>query len=497
VARFLFIAIGLFLFSNSATAQTATNLINNSGFDQGLTGWANWGNTISTSDSARTVARTGTGAGGFAQNVASKVSIGASYRLNVTGRIGSTNQLMWVGVDFKSSSGAQILKRSVQLKSTAYVSQNLDFQVPAGTSVTNVYLWKEPGSYVYIDAISLVRSSATSPTPESTTSYVRPFGPRAPWNIPVVNLPRHPESSMYVSRHWMRSPNQVGNFNLGFRDFTYPVYSSKDATTFAYVSMNNDWVSEVGAIIDGRTIPWNPKWLPNMAASRDASGRFVYNDSAFDGQVIVLDEETGTEYDLWQVLSYSNNTLVANNGSRVSNYFTKEDGHRPSRGAGIQYLAMLVRPEEIAQGRIEHALSVPIRNPHSSIYLPPATKLERLPQAVSDGVPEGMRFRLVVTNAQIDTWLASLPSTLSPQTIRFARILAVALRDYGWIITDTAGGATFQFEAVESARAKWTQQIGIDPVSPVTVGGKEYPRDLLDGLLLQGRIEAVVGSDKY
>ena len=40
-----------------------------------------------------------------------------------------------------------------------------------------------------------------------------------------------------------------------------------------------------------------------------------------------------------------------------------------------------------------------------------------------------------------------LLSTLPPETVRAARIIAVALRDYGWFITDTAGAATFQFEA--------------------------------------------------
>jgi hypothetical protein len=285
---------------------------------------------------------------------------------------------------------------------------------------------------------------------------------------------------------------------LGFVDFTYPVYNTKDATTTVTVRVQNNWVSDPNQRIHGRQIPWNPRWIPNMAVGQDSSGRFIYTAANFDGQIIIVDDVSGYEYDLWQVVSATSTEIVINNGSRVSNYLTKEDGHRPSRGCGIQYLAMLVRPEEVAQGRIDHALSVPIRNPHNSIFVAPATKLERtgLP-SVSNGVPEGMRFRLVVTDAQIDAWIASLPSTLPAQTRRFARILAVALRDYGWFITDTAGGATFQFEAVESAGPLWTQSIGIDPLRPVSASGKEYPRDLLDGLLQQGRIEAVVSSDRY
>jgi hypothetical protein len=123
-------------------------------------------------------------------------------------------------------------------------------------------------------------------------------------------------------------------------------------------------------------------------------------------------------------------------------YRTKEDGHRPSRGVGLPYLAMLVRPEEIEQGEIRHALSLTIRNTDGAIAVPPATKLEH-PDWRYDGIPLGMRFALNVTDEQIAEWLETVPE----QYRRAGGIIARALRDYGCFITDTAGSAHFQFES--------------------------------------------------
>ena len=54
-------------------------------------------------------------------------------------------------------------------------------------------------------------------------------------------------------------------------------------------------------------------------------------------------------------------------------------------------------------------------------------------------------------------------------------------------------GQHFQFEAPESAAARW-QALGIEKVE---LSWKEYPRDLLDGLVTRDRIVAFVPSDEY
>ena len=123
----------------------------------------------------------------------------------------------------------------------------------------------------------------------------RPYGKNAPWNVPVANLPRHPNSDEYVRRLWEEASERPGNFNTGFDDYTYPVYYKEDATgEFPVVTK---WKTD----LNGQRIPWNPNW-------KAAPGT--------DAQVIVLDPETGTEWNLWQV-EFDGKTVKATNGSRV------------------------------------------------------------------------------------------------------------------------------------------------------------------------------------
>lgn len=306
--------------------------------------------------------------------------------------------------------------------------------------------------------------------PKPSGSYVRPYGPKAPWNVPVKGLKKHPESDKYIKLFWDGN-NLATNksINLSFDWYTYPVFYASDSTgSYQVVSKNPDWSN-----IHGKMVPWNPKWIPSVGS---------------DAQIIVLDEAKGIEYNFWQV-QFKDNKVYVSNGSVVGgDYRTKIDGWKSSRGVGIQYLAMLVRPEEIEQGVIEHALSVPIMNPSGQFYVAPATKLEHPNGKV--GVPEGMRFALTATDSEIEAWVKTKPAKFQ----NFCRTVGRCMRDYGWIVSDTSGGAHFQFEDIKSAEAKW-KALGIWPT--VSADGKEYPRDLLDGLLTATNFYTIVPSDQY
>lgn len=345
----------------------------------------------------------------------------------------------------------------------------------------------------------------------SPGSYVRPYGPNAPWNRPVRGpqgqqlIARHANSDELRSRHWRYSPSANGskpgniNINVGHDGYTYPVYVASSSTAQYPVQTQYSWAN-----MNGRSMPWNPAWLP-------AGGS--------DAQIIVIDPGTGREWNLWQVqltngiVQATNANLVlageANVGAsqdpyaQAGDYFTKENGFSASRGCGIQYLAMLVRPGEVADGAIRHALSMPVANPSKTTFVPPATKLEHPGTDGTIEIPEGMRFALDVSDADIQAWLDGLPQDLPNRqvTVDTARVIAVALRDYGWFITDTSGGAHLQFEDVHSVDGAW-RSLGLDygTSSSQFVSNsnhKTYPQDLLDGLLQEARIYALVPSDAY
>jgi hypothetical protein len=238
--------------------------------------------------------------------------------------------------------------------------------------------------------------------------------------------------------------------------------------------------------LDGKTVPYNPAWKPSHG--------WWSGDRSIDSSVILLDPASGREWDLWQVRAPDTKNKVLRCGSAclvmagtsassptIGDYWTKQNGFVPPRGCGVQCLAMLVRPQEVAQGAIRHALSMPIRNP-SPAYVPPATKSDG---SVAGGIPEGTRFALRVTDAAIDAWASGLP--LGGTGRGSARVVARALRDYGWFVTDRAGTAHLQFEDVNSAGRAWSS-LGL---GRVTVGAREYPRDMLQGLLRRERIYAV------
>jgi hypothetical protein len=294
-----------------------------------------------------------------------------------------------------------------------------------------------------------------------------PFGSTAPWNRPVAGIPIATNSATLVSHVWDSAP-WPGQIKAFADAYTYPVYDIANATMNAPVHViNTAW----GSNLLGKTVPWNPSWQPSAGP---------------DGQVILTDPPSGREWDLWEV-SFDGTTLTIGNGNLVpGSYWTNAAGYPPSRGAGIPYLAMLVRPSEVAAGVVQHALSMPLVKVASS-YVAPATK--------SDGgggtIPMGARFALNISDADINAWLSTLP--LSATGKQSARVLAVALRDYGMFVTDNGGGPAVQFEDFQSGGTQW-QALGL---GSQTINGKTYPRDLFDGLITPSRLYALASSTKY
>lgn len=327
-----------------------------------------------------------------------------------------------------------------------------------------------------ISPITPTPTPPTSSTPVRAFTGVRPYGAKAPWNIPVKNLPLHPESKKFADFLW---EDFAGNLpELNFRKYTYPVYDATKATDMYVIKDKNNWGN-----LNGKTIPYNPAWLPNAGT---------------DAQAIILDAATGREWNLWDmIVDNTTKQITIGNGNLcpgdylTNNWDTNATKCSGSRGVGINYLAMLVRPWEIEKGVIEHALSMPIIGTSGQFYVAPATKLEH-PGKVGN-IPEGMRFALKATDSEIDTFIATY-SGLSIQKKRAIKIIFTALRDYGWFVTDTAGGHALQFEAPESAQAEW-ERIGVLPGQ--SVGGIEHPRFTLQKFLTADRIITIVPSDQY
>lgn len=245
----------------------------------------------------------------------------------------------------------------------------------------------------------------------------RPFSDDSPWNTPIGPSPRYDGNTA-------RMIATIGQANNGVltsdpTQYTYPVYFVDRSTPrwdVPCLSYQCTVVTEGGvqrvSVLKGVPIPANA--LP-------ATGT--------DGQIIVIDRETGAEYDLWQV-QRTQQGWTASNGSV---YNIKWDGtptQYGSRGAGVPYYAGLIRPWEIRQGRIEHAIAFAYPTPARGRCVYPASKTDGnsdLPYAI----PEGARLQLDPALTEADFDRMGLDRT--------GKIIARALQEYGMITIDISG----------------------------------------------------------
>lgn len=292
----------------------------------------------------------------------------------------------------------------------------------------------------------------------------------------LANMTRHSNEVAIRSDFWTYCC--TGSGIKTFDDsFTYSLFFAEDANDTYTIR-----VSGFGNMKD-RPIPWNTAWdVP------------IPSDPAADTQFVMYNLTTGEEHNAFMVvINHGTRTIqtencsrldTANNntvyGSTLLDWRTGHAQYSQSRGAGLAYAACLVLPEEVERGVIGHALSMPMRSPNAT-FVAPAIK--------SDGpyedakLPEGMRFGLVCTDAEVDDAIDRLPNDI-PDLLRhkyFARVYFKACRDYGMICTDHAGGAHIQFERTVTAAAQWAA-LGVAP--HFTSGtGQQYPWHLITHVL--------------
>jgi hypothetical protein len=234
------------------------------------------------------------------------------------------------------------------------------------------------------------------------------------------------------------------------------------------------------------------------------------------------------------ILDTNNSThRCASSATYYDNIFT-DPGTVSSRGAGFPKPATIVRADEVEAGVIKHPLEMTVFNQMwgsacaggatnlsasgagttCAVYQPPGSKIEHATRFANNAcgndqpddvgqstavrsktVPSGMRFRLNITDAEITTWLDSRSYT--GQKRRTARIFAVALRDYGWIVAETgcANRPSIETDGFVNAstKAKWLAlgltDSGYDGDSD---GKADTPSsDLLYGLVTQARVQLV------
>jgi hypothetical protein len=183
-----------------------------------------------------------------------------------------------------------------------------------------------------------------------------------------------------------------------------------------------------------------------------------------DHHLAVIDSVTGSELDMW----LGSHDTRSDSWSAGSRYLSDADGWgaicgrgqrcHGANAAGFSLAGGIIRPEEIAQGHIDHALVFTTPYTRSGLIACPATSTDG---AYADGsaIPEGAQIQLDPSvNVDAKAW---------PQ---WMKVIAHALQDYGAYLVDTGGSL--------SIRAESDLIRGYDAWSKAGVGGTPYLADL-------------------
>ncbi len=274
----------------------------------------------------------------------------------------------------------------------------------------------------------------------------RPYTRSSPWNDPLGPTPTyHPESDSYIDE-------LDGKLTSDPTQYTSPVYEVSEETPRVRVHLSGRFsdVSRNGSVLE--ILDLESVDLPIPEGAEPAEGS--------DAKIILLDPATGDEWGLWKLERNEDGNLSAVNGYhyniRWSGVPPRDASGRPfhSRGAGVPYLAGLVRLCEVARGRIEHALAFAYDYP-SDAYVYPAAK--------SDGagddsdLPEGARLQLdpELTERDILEWGCRGPCLT----------IARALQEYGMYVIDNSGRPKIMLEY--ESTAGWDGRVDAETVNPI------------------------------
>lgn len=273
---------------------------------------------------------------------------------------------------------------------------------------------------------------------------IRPYAKTSPWNTKIPRtVVADGRSDAYIASIRERLSSDP-------TQYTYPVYYLTKRTPRRTLRLSG-WFSHVGAA---------GKQLRNQGGGtiRVPLPRNMNPAKGTDAQVVLLDLATGDEWGFWELEQDAEGEWTATNGYRYNTRWSAVPPARfVSRGAGVPYLAGLVRPCEIARKRIDHALAFAYNWPNKSFVFP-ATKSDGKSSDPAS-MPEGTRVQLDprISVTQIREWGCTGPCLT----------IARALQDYGMYVIDNAGRPKVMLEY--EATARWRGIVNERTVRPIPV----------------------------
>ncbi|GAA4122604.1 hypothetical protein GCM10022215_28560 [Nocardioides fonticola] len=269
------------------------------------------------------------------------------------------------------------------------------------------------------------------------------FSADSPWNSRVDALPVDPDSASML-RLAQRSVGVVERAGVVRTETVVaddPLYINTSAWTVPVVQGGEPTQVVCRQLVCGDGDQAHPLTL-DVPADVDPDPRY-------DGWFTVLDDDGTTAYDLWRARREDDGTLSYQylRTWDLSGPGYGEPGQTSARGSGLPLAAGLIRPGELQNGLIDHALAISVPGPAAGSYVEPASSTDGTGSARS--LPEGARIRL---RADVTIPVPRDPRTgerirLTAQQQRLADAIVAALRTYGAIVVDRATVPTLYAQA--------------------------------------------------
>jgi hypothetical protein len=252
----------------------------------------------------------------------------------------------------------------------------------------------------------------------------RPYSPRSPFNRRIRSNPRlHQDSNAIVARLLSFGPAQhllAGHAGTSFDDYQPTYYARRKDPVFS-LHCTESWGR---CEVEGMRIR-----IPDAAQAAAGS----------DGHMTVIDQRSGWEYDMWRVQSKPRGggqlDFAWGGRTRIDGYGLNSD----ATAARYGNLAGAVRAEELASGRIEHALFLTVRC-DSGAWVYPASKggtsCAEEGESNTDAPPMGARFQLAMSRKKINA--LRVPA--------WKKVILHAMARYGMYVGDTGGSWAIEQE---------------------------------------------------
>lgn len=244
-----------------------------------------------------------------------------------------------------------------------------------------------------------------------------PYSQESIWNRLIGPAPKYdPHSAEMIT-----SLAEEGPLTSNANQFSFPVYFVDDHTPRWDIPCLQH---KCTIVINAQNTYYKSTALYGVPLPADAQPSV-----GSDAQIIVIDKNTYAEYDLYGVQRTPTGWTIKN-GSVYNILWNGMPPSYGSRGAGLPYYAGLIRPWEIAQGHIDHALAFSYSKTARKSCIFPASKTDGK-TSLPFSLPEGAHLQLDPSLTDADFDAMGLDRT--------AKIIAHALQDYGMFLIDSAG----------------------------------------------------------